>query len=171
MLRSAVSLTVGLQTHVCGVFGLLRVRSARAGTDPQHVWTLYQSKNEWVGCSYTVCVMCGTDQARLGGTRPHSDRLVSILPAGSDQLDRDCMRLPPRPRMVRPVFMRLVSQSSVGRHAVAFSLRARGVDFSTVCFRECWTPPLPTTRGPNGQFSNTTVDHQYGAIRVPEVLA
>jgi len=85
--------------------------------------------------------MCGTGSGASGGTRPHRDWPVSILPAGSDQLDRDYMRLSPLPHLVRPVSMRLVGQSSVCRHAVAFSLRARGVDFSTVCFRECWTPP------------------------------
>jgi len=83
----------------------------------------------------------GRVQARLGGRRPHRDWPVSILPAGSDQLDRDYMRLSPWPHMVRALSMRLVGQSNVGRHAVAFSLRARAVDFSTVCFRECWTPP------------------------------
>ena len=67
--------------------------------------------------------------------------------------------------------MRLVGQSSVGRHAIAFSLRVRGVELSTVCFREHRTPPSRPLAGPYGQFSTMALDHQYGTIRVPGVLA
>jgi hypothetical protein len=67
--------------------------------------------------------------------------------------------------------MRWVGHSSVGKHAVAFSMRARGVEFSTVCVREHRTPPSRPLTGPFGQFSNAAEDRQYGVIRVPGVQA
>ena len=149
-------------------------RSARAParTPPAHgTGTRYTSGGVYA-CSFMSPLTCCLYRAWLTsiGCANVVVRGIQILPAGSDQLDRDYMRLPPRPHMVRPVSMRLVGQSNVGRHAVAFSLRARGADFSTVCFRECWTPPSRPLAGPNGQFSTMAVDHQYGTIWLPEVL-
>jgi hypothetical protein len=73
--------------------------------------------------------------------------------------------------MVRPVSKLLVGHLSVGRHVVTFSVRVRGVEFSTAGVREHRTPPSRPLAGPFGQFATTPVDRQYGAIQAPGVLA
>ena len=86
--------------------------------------------------------------SRVSGGHTTPPRLAgaSFSPAGSDRPGLDYMRLAPWPHTVRPVSMCLVGHLSVGRHAVPFSVRVRGVEFSTAGVREHRTPPLPTTR-------------------------
>ena len=117
-------------------------------------------------------VLCATGFRASGGhTTPPRSSGSGLYAGRIHRPSRDCMRFAPWPHTVRPVSMRRVGQSSMGRHAVVFSLRARGVDFSTVCFREHRTPPSRPLAGPFGQFSTTAVDRQYGVMRVPGVLA
>ena len=119
-----------------------------------------------------ACMLCATGFHASGGhTTPSRSAGTGFLPARFDRPGRGCMLFAPWPHTVRPVSMRRVGQSSVGKYAVAFSLRARGVDFSTVYFREHRTPPSRPLAGPFGQFSNAAEDRQYGVIRAPGVLA